>query len=96
MTELRNFCNIVSMQTVSYEEIIKLQPRGVFTLPKKLREGLFDENGLARIIRTGRKLVIEPVRTLSYAVRNYTDKEVQEFFDLDEKETKDFKNKSLI
>lgn len=96
MTEIQNFCNIVSMQTVSYEEIVKLQPRGVFTLPKKLREGLFDENGLARIIRTGRKLVIEPIRTLSYQARSYTDKEVQEFFDLDEKETKALKNKGLI
>lgn len=84
------------MQTVSYEEIIKLQPRGVFTLPKKLREGLFDENGLAKIVRTGRRLIIEPVSTLSYQVRSYTDKEVQEFFDLDEKETKDLKNKGLI
>ena len=84
------------MQTVTYEEIIKLQPRGVFTLPKKLREGLFDENGLAKIVRTGRRLVIEPIRTLPYQVRSYTDKEVQEFFDLDEKETKDLKYKGLI
>lgn len=84
------------MQTVSYEEIIKLQSRGVFTLPKKLREGLFDESGLARIIRIGRKLVIEPIKTLPYSVRSYSNKEVQEFFDLDEKETKDLKNKGLI
>ena len=96
MTEILNFCNIVNMQTVSYEEIIKLQPRGIFTLPKKLREGLFDENGLAKITRTGRRLVIEPVRTLSYSVRSYTNKEVQEFFDLDEKETKDLKKKGFI
>lgn len=84
------------MQTVSYEEIIKLQPRGVFTLPKKLREGLFDESGLAKIVRTGRRLIIEPIRTLSYQVRSYTDKEVREFFDLDEKETEDLKNKGLV
>ena len=84
------------MQTVLYEEIIKLQPRGVFTLPKKLREGLFDENGLAKITRSGRKLVIEPIRTLSYSVRSYTDKEVQSFFDLDEKETKYLKEKDFI
>jgi len=84
------------MQTVIYEEIIKLQPRGVFTVPKKLRKNLFDENNLAKISRVGRKLIIEPVRTISYPVRTYTDSEIDEFFDLDAKETKSLKKKGLI
>ena len=75
------------MQTVSYEEIIKIQPRGVFTVPKKLRENLFDEDGVAKITRMGRKLIIEPVRTLPYPIRSYTNSEVEEFFKLDEKDS---------
>lgn len=84
------------MQTVIYEEIIKLQRRGVFTVPKKLRKNLFEENNLAKISRVGRKLIIEPVRTISYPVRTYTGVEINEFFDLDAKETTSLKKKSLI
>ena len=84
------------MQAISYEEIIKIQPRGVFTVPKRLRQGLFDKKGIAKIARVGRKLVIEPVRTLPYPVRSYTDQEVEEFFKLDEKESKELKAKGLI
>jgi len=83
-------------KTIYDEQIILLQPRGVFTVPKKLREGLFDSSGVARIKRMGRKLVIEPVRTLSYSVRSYTNSELDEFFELDEKETKELKTKGLI
>ena len=36
------------------------------------------------------------IRTLSYPVRSYTDKELQEFFDLDERETRLLKTKGLI
>lgn len=84
------------MQVVTYEDIIKLQPRGVFTVPKKMREGVFDKNGLAKIRRIGRKLIIEPVRALPYSVRSYTDREIDEFFDLDEKETNELKERGLI
>jgi len=84
------------MQIQTYEEIVKFQQRGVLTVPKKMREGIFDEGGIARIKRVGGKLIIEPVRTLSYPVRSYTDKELQEFFDLDEKETKELKAKGFI
>jgi bifunctional DNA-binding transcriptional regulator/antitoxin component of YhaV-PrlF toxin-antitoxin module len=74
------------MQTVIYEEIIKIQPRGTFTVPKELRQGLFDKDGVARITKVGRKLIIEPVRTLPYPVRSYADSEINEFFKLDEKD----------
>lgn len=85
------------MQQIQYsEEIIKLTPRGVFTVPKKMRVGLFDDMGIAKINRIGSKLVIEPIRTLSYPVRSYTDKEVDEFFKLDEEDSKKLKNKGLI
>ena len=85
------------MQIVTYEDqIIQLQPRGVFTLPKNLRKGLFDDNRLAKIQRIGRKLIIEPIKTLNYPVRSYDSKEIDEFFELDAKETKGIKAKGLI
>jgi len=85
------------MQTVTYEDqIIQLQPRWVFTLPKSLRDNFFEENKLAKISRIGRKIVIEPVRTLPYAVRSYSKNEVDEFFELDDKESKELKNKGII
>jgi len=96
LTEIRNYCNIGNMQIQDYEELIKLQPRGVLTVPKKMREGLFEKGGIVKMKRLGRKIIIEPVKTLSYPVRSYTDKELQEFFDLDEKETKELKAKGLI
>ncbi len=84
------------MQQVTYEEIIKLQPKGVLTVPKKMRDGLFDDMGVAKISRIGSKLVIEPVRTLSYPVRSYSENDLKGFFELDEKGTKELKTKSII
>jgi hypothetical protein len=42
------------------------------------------------------RLIVEAVRTLSYPVRAYKDKELKGFFDLDEKETKKLKAKGLL
>jgi len=80
----------------SLQDYIKLQPRGVFTVPKNLRKGLFEENNLAKISRVGRKLIIEPVRVLEYPVRNYTDQEVEEYITEDAKESKKLKTKGII
>lgn len=97
LTDLQKFCNIESMQIVNFDEqIIQLQPRGVFTVPKRLREGLFGDSGVARIKRVGSRLIIEPVRVLMYPVRSYMDSEIDEFFKLDEEETKKLKAKGLI
>ncbi|OGM26138.1 hypothetical protein A3D00_02845 [Candidatus Woesebacteria bacterium RIFCSPHIGHO2_02_FULL_38_9] len=84
------------MQQLVREEIVRLQPKGVFTIPKKLREGLFDDFGIAKIKRVGRRLIVEPVRTLTYPVRSYTDSDLKGFFELDEKESKILKDKGLI
>lgn len=85
------------MQQISFDEIIKLQPKGVLTIPKKFRQALgLDNNNLIRIKKDKWRLVIEPVRTLSYPVRNYTETELEEFLELDKKETKKLKNKGLI
>ena len=76
------------MQVISQAKIVKIQPKGLFTIPKKFRVGLFEENGLARVIKEKGRLVVEPVRALSYPVRSYTDEEVKEFLNLDARETK--------
>ena len=79
------------------DEIIKLQPRGLLTIPKKFRKSLrLEENSLLRIRKDQWRLVIEPVRTISYSVRSYTDKDLSDFFEFDEEQTKSLKKKNLL
>lgn len=79
------------------EEIVKVQNKGLVTIPKNFRDDLgFEENGLARIKKVKGALVMEPVRMLSYKVRSYKDKDLDEFFKLDEEETKNLKTKGLL
>ncbi|OGM04147.1 hypothetical protein A2715_04075 [Candidatus Woesebacteria bacterium RIFCSPHIGHO2_01_FULL_39_32] len=85
------------MKNVISEEIIKIQPRGSLTIPKKLREDVgIRKNTLVRIIKEKGRLIIEPVRTLPYPARSYTDKEIDEFLELDAKETKELKSKGIL
>ncbi|OGE37849.1 hypothetical protein A3B45_02795 [Candidatus Daviesbacteria bacterium RIFCSPLOWO2_01_FULL_39_12] len=85
------------MQQLYQEEIVKIQPKGLVTIPKKFRNELgFAENSLVRIKEEKGRLVMEVVRTLSYPVRSYTDSEIDQFFELDEKESKDLKKKGLL
>lgn len=77
------------MQISSQADIVKILPKGLITIPKRLRVELgFVENGLARVKKDKGRLVVEPVRTLPYPVRSYTDKEIAEFLALDAKESK--------
>ena len=85
------------MQQIIIEELIKLQPKGLLTIPKKFRTDLnFEENGIVRIKKEGGRLILEPVRTLPYPVRTYSKTEIKEFIDLDDAETKTLKKKSLL
>lgn len=85
------------MQQIALEEIVKIQQKGLITIPKKIREELgLVENGFVRLKKEKGKLVMEPVRTLSYPVRSYTEKEIEEFLKLDEEETKALKKKKLL
>lgn len=85
------------MQPLIQEELVKLQAKGLITIPKKFREELgLEENSLIRIKKDKDKLTIEPVRTLPYRVRSYTNEEIEEFFKLDDEETKELKRKKLI
>lgn len=84
------------MQQNIQEDIVKIQPKGIITIPKKLRQGLFEEKGLARIKKEKGRLILEPVRTLPYPVRSYTTKEVAEFIKEDANESKLLKKKDLL
>lgn len=79
------------------EEIAKIQPRGILTIPKKLRLSIgLADNTLVRIRGNKYRLILEPVRALPYPVRGYTDSDINDFFDLDEKESKQLKTKGLL
>ena len=85
------------MPLITYEEIAKLQPKGLLTIPKKFREGLgFTENNLVRLKADRGRLIVEPVKTLPYPVRTYTDRNLEEFFALDDEESKQLKAKGLL
>jgi len=85
------------MQISSWEEYTKIQPRGILTIPQKVRlsMGLMD-NTLVKISGSKYRLIIEPVRALPYPVRTYTSDEVGEFLEFDAEETKRLKKNSLV
>lgn len=95
LTEIQNYCIIVSMNQVT-QKIIKVQPRGIITIPRKFRDADFDENSFVRIRKEKRTLVIEPVQVVGYSARSYTNREVTEFFELDDQETKKLKTKGIL
>lgn len=78
------------------EEVVKIQPKGLLTIPIRFREDLFRDNPLARIKKEKGRLVIEPVRTLPYPVRGYSRKDIQEFLAFDKLQTKELKRKKLL
>ncbi|OIN93920.1 hypothetical protein CO015_04635 [candidate division WWE3 bacterium CG_4_8_14_3_um_filter_42_11] len=85
-----------TMPQVVQEELIKIQTKGILTIPKKFRKDLFDENDLVRIKKEKGRLIIEPVRILSYSVRSYTDAEMKEFITFDAEETIGLKKNGLL
>ncbi|KKQ73810.1 MAG: hypothetical protein US96_C0051G0003 [Candidatus Woesebacteria bacterium GW2011_GWB1_38_5b] len=55
------------------EQIIKIQGKGLVTIPKNFRDELgLGKNSLARIIKEKGRLILEPLRILKYPVRSYT------------------------
>ena len=56
----------------------------------------FEESNLARLKQEKGRLILEPVRTLNYPVRSYTDKELEEFIKLDKEESKKLRKKGLL
>lgn len=85
------------MPQILQEEFITLQPKGVFTIPKKFRKILgFTDRSVIRVKPEKGRLIIESVRILPYPVRTYSEKEVAEFIDLDKKQTKELKRKGIL
>ena len=85
------------MQQITQEEIVKVQPKGLVTIPKKLRQKVgLEENGLIRVKEEKGRLVLEPVHTLPYPVRSYTQADIKEFLEFDKKETKKLNKKGLL
>lgn len=86
----------IAIQSIP-EELIRLQPKGLMTIPKKFRETLgFKENSFVRVKKEPTRLIIEPVRVLSYPARSYTDEELKSFFELDRRESKNLQRKKLL
>lgn len=82
---------------ILFEDIIKIQPKGLLTIPKKIRNKVgIDENSLVRIKEEKGRVVIEPIYTLPYPVRSYTEEDIKEFLRLDQKEAKTLKKKGLL
>lgn len=74
---------------IQQEEIVKVQEKGLITIPIAFRVALgLTKNSFAKIYKKNGKLILEPVSMLPYPVRNYTDEEVNEFIKLDKKESK--------
>lgn len=79
------------------EEITRIQPRGILTIPKKLRRSIgLADNTFVKISGNKYRLVIEPIRVLPYPVRSYDDNEIKDFFNLDASESKQLKTKGLL
>lgn len=85
------------MQNLYQENLVKLQPKGLLTIPKKLRVELgLEESKLVRLRVERGRLIIDPVRTLPYPVRSYTSGELKEFINLDRNQTAELTQKGSI
>lgn len=99
LTEIQNYGIIGGMneQMMFPEEIAKIQPRGILTIPKKLRRSMgLTDNTLVKISGNKYRLVIEPVRTIPYPVRSYTADEVDDFLESDAQESKKLETQGLL
>lgn len=53
----------IFMQQVPLEAIVRMQPKGLITIPKKIRDALGIKEGMyLRIIVDQRRITLEPVR----------------------------------
>lgn len=85
------------MQAIFTEEIAKIQPRGILTIPKKLRRSIgLADNTFVKISGNKYRLIIEPVRVIPYHVRDYNGKDIKDFVDLDAGESKRLRQKRML
>lgn len=85
----------MSQAQIGYE-IIKIQPRGVITIPKQLRDKDFDVDSFLRVKKVAGRLILEPVNIPRYLVRRYTNDEVDEFIELDKQESEKLGKNGLL
>jgi bifunctional DNA-binding transcriptional regulator/antitoxin component of YhaV-PrlF toxin-antitoxin module len=85
------------MQTLLVEDIIKFQPKGVITIPKKLRKhaGLMDRV-LVRAKAQKGKITLEPIYTTPYPIRTFSDEEINEWLELDKLESEELRKDDLL
>lgn len=84
-------------QPGTYDQMIRVQNKGLVTIPKSMRDSIgLNVNDLIRIKEKMGRIILEPVRVLPYQVRSYSDSDLKEFFELDEKESKALKKKNLL
>jgi AbrB family looped-hinge helix DNA binding protein len=84
-------------QLRTYEQMVRVQNKGLVTIPKSMRDSIgLNVNDLIRIKEKMGRIILEPVRVLPYQVRSYTNSDLDSFFELDEKESKTLKKKNLL
>jgi len=65
----------------------QIQSKGLVTIPAKIRRNLdIQPSDLVKISERDGRIILEPVRVLSYPTRKYTAAEVNEFLSLDKDE----------
>jgi len=74
------FSQVRNIEMQTYGSLVKILPKGLITIPKKLRLDIgLEENGLARIKKEGKRLILEPVDIISYPLREYSASEIKQF-----------------
>lgn len=55
------------MQQPPLEAIVRMQPKGVITIPKKMRDAIGLKEGMyLRMTVDGRRITLEPIRIVPY------------------------------
>ena len=82
---------------ITTQEIVKMQSRGVFTIPKKLRINLgLNDDSLVKVTLEEGRLMVEPLRMLPYPVRSYTKEDVEDFIKFDKEQGKRLRLRKLL
>lgn len=85
------------MQTILIEDIIKMQPKGIITIGKKLRQAVgLTDRGLLHAKAINGSIILEPLYTTPYPVRTFSDEEINEWLELDKKEGEELRKEGLI
>ena len=74
------FSQVRKIEMQTYGNLVKILPKGLVTIPKKLRQDIgLEENSLARIKKEGKRLILEPVDIVSYPLRDYSVGDIKQF-----------------